>query len=305
MRPYHDVAGRSVENTVSFTFDSEGQKTHFFLADSYCDNPTCPGWEIAVALAAFEPVERRISFDVNFNDRQMAEVGELSPDDLAIAKEFCNSRSNANLLMRRRQLVRAAGLAEPTGRQGPRKRFTGDCYTLMDFDKHGERFPIFFEIGSDTWSVLDQYCVIPPCSCQDAVLSFYRHKPGETRADPAFSARLDLDSGDFRREDHGQLAPDDKQIVDAFLAGFPGWQHELGLRRSFIRKIATRRVEFPPPRIVATIPAAAPEGDAGLRNESEPVSHAHAAAVTAKVGRNDPCPCGSGKKYKKCCGRAT
>lgn len=24
---------------------------------------------------------------------------------------------------------------------------------------------------------------------------------------------------------------------------------------------------------------------------------------TEKVGRNDPCPCGSGKKYKKCCGK--
>ena len=24
-----------------------------------------------------------------------------------------------------------------------------------------------------------------------------------------------------------------------------------------------------------------------------------------KVGRNDPCPCGSGKKYKKCCGRGS
>lgn len=23
-----------------------------------------------------------------------------------------------------------------------------------------------------------------------------------------------------------------------------------------------------------------------------------------KIGRNDPCPCGSGKKYKKCCGKA-
>jgi len=23
----------------------------------------------------------------------------------------------------------------------------------------------------------------------------------------------------------------------------------------------------------------------------------------AKIGRNDPCPCGSGKKYKKCCGQ--
>ena len=25
--------------------------------------------------------------------------------------------------------------------------------------------------------------------------------------------------------------------------------------------------------------------------------------AAAKVGRNDPCPCGSGKKYKDCCGR--
>jgi preprotein translocase subunit SecA len=22
-----------------------------------------------------------------------------------------------------------------------------------------------------------------------------------------------------------------------------------------------------------------------------------------EIGRNDPCPCGSGKKYKKCCGK--
>ena len=34
--------------------------------------------------------------------------------------------------------------------------------------------------------------------------------------------------------------------------------------------------------------------------------HHHAPAVTyaraaPKVGRNDACPCGSGKKYKKCC----
>jgi uncharacterized protein len=26
---------------------------------------------------------------------------------------------------------------------------------------------------------------------------------------------------------------------------------------------------------------------------------------TPKVGRNDPCPCGSGKKFKQCCGRTT
>jgi preprotein translocase subunit SecA len=26
-------------------------------------------------------------------------------------------------------------------------------------------------------------------------------------------------------------------------------------------------------------------------------------AVSTKIGRNEPCPCGSGKKYKKCCGK--
>ena len=28
------------------------------------------------------------------------------------------------------------------------------------------------------------------------------------------------------------------------------------------------------------------------------------AVAEARVGRNDPCPCGSGKKYKKCCGQS-
>jgi preprotein translocase subunit SecA len=28
---------------------------------------------------------------------------------------------------------------------------------------------------------------------------------------------------------------------------------------------------------------------------------ARAAAASGKTGRNDACPCGSGKKYKKCC----
>jgi uncharacterized protein YecA (UPF0149 family) len=41
---------------------------------------------------------------------------------------------------------------------------------------------------------------------------------------------------------------------------------------------------------------------------SRPVQVVPAAGVSgaparAAVGRNDPCPCGSGKKYKKCCGR--
>jgi uncharacterized protein YecA (UPF0149 family) len=35
-------------------------------------------------------------------------------------------------------------------------------------------------------------------------------------------------------------------------------------------------------------------------NEIE--SSKNEASTEQKVGRNDPCPCGSGKKFKKCCG---
>ena len=36
---------------------------------------------------------------------------------------------------------------------------------------------------------------------------------------------------------------------------------------------------------------------------TEEVSRAKPVRTGPKVGRNDPCPCGSGKKYKQCCGR--
>ena len=53
--------------------------------------------------------------------------------------------------------------------------------------------------------------------------------------------------------------------------------------------------------------AAFAESEAGA--ESRSPAHPAPKAVpvrrdTPKVGRNDPCPCGSGKKYKKCCAGA-
>jgi preprotein translocase subunit SecA len=38
-------------------------------------------------------------------------------------------------------------------------------------------------------------------------------------------------------------------------------------------------------------------------NAAEAQAKAKPIRVGPKVGRNDPCPCGSGKKYKSCCGK--
>lgn len=51
-----------------------------------------------------------------------------------------------------------------------------------------------------------------------------------------------------------------------------------------------------PKREQVAKPAAASAGSGDGTAKKEPVRK-------KKIGRNDPCPCGSGKKYKKCCGR--
>jgi preprotein translocase subunit SecA len=42
---------------------------------------------------------------------------------------------------------------------------------------------------------------------------------------------------------------------------------------------------------------------AGIESPSPKTSSSPQKLSLPKVGRNEPCPCGSGKKYKKCCGR--
>jgi preprotein translocase subunit SecA len=45
--------------------------------------------------------------------------------------------------------------------------------------------------------------------------------------------------------------------------------------------------------------------EAQTNRPAEPPPKIQPRKVELKVGRNDPCPCGSGKKYKKCCGAVT
>lgn len=50
---------------------------------------------------------------------------------------------------------------------------------------------------------------------------------------------------------------------------------------------------------IAGVELGEPEDISDFERLAKPVAPAKAAD---KPGRNDPCPCGSGKKYKKCCG---
>ncbi len=77
----------------------------------------------------------------------------------------------------------------------------------------------------------------------------------------------------------------------------------------FLASLPQRFVHEQLPGMGGPGPSPAP-GPAEAAAASEAVNEAIAQATQPvrragpKVGRNDPCPCGSGKKYKHCCGRA-
>lgn len=64
-----------------------------------------------------------------------------------------------------------------------------------------------------------------------------------------------------------------------------------------------RAAGLPLPDADGNFPEPPPPADELPDWEIEPPAVAVPYLAPPKVGRNDPCPCGSGKKYKKCCGK--
>jgi preprotein translocase subunit SecA len=81
------------------------------------------------------------------------------------------------------------------------------------------------------------------------------------------------------------------------------------IRNDVVMFLFHAQVAPPQPRQVVRIAGDANPAVAGARggmgvqkltDGAEPLAES-SALPPGKVGRNDPCPCGSGKKYKKCC----
>jgi preprotein translocase subunit SecA len=76
---------------------------------------------------------------------------------------------------------------------------------------------------------------------------------------------------------------------EKFLASLPA--HLMGQNDPMAPRPPAALQSQPTPATRAPEPASDPKIGITLRKEAP------------RAGRNDPCPCGSGKKYKNCCGR--
>jgi hypothetical protein len=95
--------------------------------------------------------------------------------------------------------------------------------------------------------------------------------------------------------------PQGKMMTD-----FAAWCQEQGIDvasmndQQQIQELNEQWISSPRPTFDGKTPAEISQGDPSLMGMKKVETIRR---EEPKVGRNDPCPCGSGKKYKKCCGR--
>ena len=140
-----------------------------------------------------------------------------------------------------------------------------------------------FTVGTAHWLVDELYCVNPQCTCRDVTFDFLRiDLPPEGNAHVAQQLTATYDSRRSTFKPQTAPWPDKptlKTLTQSLRKAHPNLAAEIRKRRTTLRTLyrkAQRREHGDTP---------APTGPA------------------TKTGPNEPCPCGSGKKHKKCCGR--
>ena len=137
---------------------------------------------------------------------------------------------------------------------------------------------LLFELDGKKYYVLDHYCPKPKCDCKDVVLAFYLLDGDVVKSAPILSYRVKFGTGKGTIEDKGtnvslRFA---KELYSGLSKVFGG--SAIGFFENRYTKIK--------------------EWGAVYFNANDAPDKTN----TQKTSRNAPCPCGSGKKYKKCCG---
>lgn len=269
---------------VKFT----GFNSNILLQEEYCVNPGCscsdgvltfielseegkmlnPWFSIRLDMRTWEVTEKKV-----FN--KMIKVDML-------IKEFMDS-----IDIIKERLFAHFVKAKECGRR--HFDYIGDDIVKLILD--GEMLPyaevlgdkdtgkFYFEIDrSESWFFDDNYCTKPQCRCNEVVLTFFKIDESRKTQEPEFAVRMNMKNFKYDVEFNNCSVSRIGEVIN-HLHNIRPEVFDLFKIRAGEMKDAAREV---------------------IKKFSSEVKREERS--NAKVGRNDPCPCGSGKKYKKCCG---
>ena len=144
------------------------------------------------------------------------------------------------------------------------------------------------KLGTNSYFLEEVYCVAPRCDCRRVIINLVRTSDHEHLA----TVNWGFDEDDEDRGPFLDVLNEQSDLCDALLDLVKG---VLGHDRKFVERLERHY------RMVKEA-AADPDHEVHETLRDVPREEVTAPFVSAAgIGRNDPCPCGSGRKYKKCC----
>ena len=149
-----------------------------------------------------------------------------------------------------------------------------------------------FSYENQLWAADEQYCVQLRCDCKETILTFLQYQDAAGREvvrQPKLpSLRYNYHSEAVSAVKSGSVGmPDPRQLLAALKTAHALLNAQLELRHAIMQSLYARS------HLAKTT---------SVLNSLVNASTAAARPAKKRVGRNEPCPCGSGKKFKKCCG---
>lgn len=151
-------------------------------------------------------------------------------------------------------------------------------YRMAFPDKNNTTFAVDYE--GKRYFLLDSYCMNPVCKCEDVNFTLYNGGPAQKLDDTGLDFKLSFKSKKATLINEGWFS---RQQAEAIVkeAISDNLKETIDICQARYKEMKQAGKEI-------------------LGQDS--INHAFAGKEEPKINRNAPCPCGSGKKYKKCCG---
>jgi len=257
---------------LTYRFEEENYRNIYVLEDYYCTNPFCDCNHVTISLCNREEPDSRFSFLLHFNRKtgSLPNQPALTPKQSGLVKEFLQELSDELLVLFKQRYMEAKAYGEKTpmsylvfepGRYVNYMEIKPRAKELLDFSYKGDKH--FAE---------DAYELDPRNDNKHVRLTFFKFEPHEEKSPPILSYTYYFDEK-LREEEDSKLDADKTDLLIQFNEFIPNLNEILKKRYKETKSIGSELLESAP------------------KLEFQP----------HKISRNDMCPCGSGKKYKKCC----
>ena len=262
----------SLNSIIPYRFEEEDYEHTYVLEDYYCTNPFCDCQHVTLSFSQQDNPGNQLTFMLNFNKTQgqLPNQKKYTKVQSEIIKGFVKNLPNELLVLFKQRYMEAKAFGE----RDPKS------YLILDPGKYVnymECFPrseenLNFSCEEEKFFAEDSYELDPRIDNRDIKLVFYPFELDDKNLKPIFTYTYYFDENK-RAEADSKLDAKASNIL-------------LGLNQTFPNLFETFKKRYKQSKSM---------GDDLLKSGPKIL------VSEGEVKPNDPCPCGSGKKYKKCC----